>query len=91
MTNLRTIQDWVVARRLLTIPGIVAINSWGGPTKQFQVQLDPAKLEAYNVTVPQMLTALSNANVNVGGREIRIGQQSINIRGRGAHRRWRRR
>src|ERR1700730_7757211 len=83
ITNLRTVQDWVVARRLLTIPGIAAVNSWGGPTKEFQVEVDPHKLEGYNVTVPQILTALGNANINVGGREIRIGQQSINIRGVG--------
>jgi cobalt-zinc-cadmium resistance protein CzcA len=81
--NLRTVQDWIVARRLLTIPGIAQINSWGGPTKEFQVEVEPHKLEAYNVSVPQILTALGNANVNVGGREIRIGQQSINIRGVG--------
>jgi len=83
LTNLRTVQDWVVARRLLTIPGIVQINSWGGTTKEFEVEVDPGKLEIFNVTVPQLLTALGNANVNVGGREIRIGQQSINIRGIG--------
>jgi heavy metal efflux system protein len=81
--NLRTVQDWIVARRLLTIPGIAAVNSWGGPTKEFQVEVDPHKLEAYNVTVPQILTAMGNANLNVGGREISIGQQSINIRGVG--------
>jgi heavy metal efflux system protein len=83
ITNLRTVQDWIVARRLLTIPGIAAVNSWGGPTKEFQVEVDPHKLEAYSVTVPQILTALGNANINVGGREIRVGQQSINIRGVG--------
>jgi cobalt-zinc-cadmium resistance protein CzcA len=81
--NLRTVQDWIVARRLLTIPGIAAVNSWGGPTKEFQAQVDPHKLEAYSITVSQILTALGNANLNVGGREIRIGQQSINIRGVG--------
>jgi cobalt-zinc-cadmium resistance protein CzcA len=83
IVNLRTVQDWIVLRRLLTIPGIAAINSWGGPTKEFQVEVDPHKLEAYNVTVPQILSVLGNANINVGGREIRIGQQSINIRGVG--------
>jgi len=83
LTNLRTVQDWIVRRRLLTIPGIVAVNSWGGPTKEFEVEADPHKLETYNLTVPQVLTALGNANLNVGGREIRIGQQSINIRGVG--------
>jgi cobalt-zinc-cadmium resistance protein CzcA len=83
LTNLRTVQDWIVRRRLLTIPGIVQVNSWGGPTKEFDVEADPHKLETYNITVPQVLTALGNANLNVGGREIRIGQQSINIRGVG--------
>ena len=83
ITNLRTVQDWIVTRRLLTIPGIAAVNSWGGPTKEFDVQVDPHRLEAYSLTVPQILTALSNANVNVGGREITVGQQSINIRGVG--------
>ena len=83
ITNLRTVQDWIVARRLLTIPGVAAVNSWGGPTKEFEVDVDPHRLEAYNVTVPQILTALGNANINVGGREIRVGQQSVNIRGVG--------
>ena len=83
LTNLRTLQDWVVARRLLTIPGVVQINSWGGTTKQFNVDVDQNKLEAYNVTIPQIVTALGNANINVGGREISIGQQGVNIRGVG--------
>ena len=83
LTNLRTLQDYVVTRRLMTIPGVVQINSWGGTTKQFNVDADLQKLEAYNITVPQLVTALANANVNVGGREISIGQQSVNIRGIG--------
>ncbi|MHC2258183.1 cobalt-zinc-cadmium resistance protein CzcA [Bradyrhizobium embrapense] len=83
LTNLRTLQDYVVARRLMTIPGVVQINSWGGTTKQFNVDADLAKLEAYNITVPQLISALGNSNINVGGREIAIGQQSVNIRGIG--------
>lgn len=83
ITNLRTVEDWIVRRRLLTIPGVAAVNSWGGTTKEFEVEVDPHKLEIYNITVPEILTALGNANINVGGREIRIGQQSINIRGVG--------
>ena len=83
LTNLRTLQDYVVARRLMTIPGVVQINSWGGTTKQFNVDADLEKLEAYNITVPQLISALGNANINVGGREIAIGQQSVNIRGIG--------
>jgi heavy metal efflux system protein len=83
LTNLRTLQDYVVTRRLLTIPGVVQINSWGGTTKQFNVDADLQKLEAYNITVPQLISSLGNANINVGGREIAIGQQSVNIRGVG--------
>jgi heavy metal efflux system protein len=83
LTNLRTLQDYVVTRRLLTIPGVVQINSWGGTTKQFNVDADLEKLEAYNITVPQLISSLGNANINVGGREISIGQQSVNIRGIG--------
>ena len=83
LTDLRTIQDWIVLRRLSTIPGVININSWGGTTKEFEVQVDPLRLEAFNLTVPQLLTALGNANINVGGREVVVGQQSINIRGIG--------
>jgi cobalt-zinc-cadmium resistance protein CzcA len=83
LTNIRTVEDWVVRRRLLTIPGIVQVNSWGGPTKQFEVEVDPHRLEAYNLSLSQVISALANANLNVGGREIRVGQQSINIRGVG--------
>lgn len=83
LTDLRTIQDWIVLRRLSTINGIININSWGGTTKEFEMQVDPVKLEAYSVTLPQILSAVGNANVNVGGREIVLGQQSINIRGVG--------
>ena len=83
LTNLRTIQDWVVTRRLYTVPGVVQVNSFGGTTKEFHVEADLEKLEAYSITVPQLISAIGNANINVGGREITVGQQSINIRGVG--------
>ncbi len=83
LTNLRTVQDWIATRRLYTVPGVVAINSWGGTTKQYDVDVDLNKLDAYNVTIPQVIAALGNSNINVGGREITVGQQSVNIRGIG--------
>ena len=83
LTNLRTVQDWIVQRRLLTVPGVVQVNTWGGTTKEYDVDVDLHKLEAYSVTLPQVITALGNANVNVGGRTINFGQQSVNIRGVG--------
>jgi heavy metal efflux system protein len=83
LTNLRTVQDWIVLRRLSTVPGVAQVNSWGGTTKEFEVEVDPHKLEAYDITIPNVLTALGNSNINVGGREVRLGQQSVNIRGIG--------
>ncbi len=83
LTNLRTIQDWILQRRLLTVPGVVQLNTWGGTTKEYDVEVDLHKLDAYNVTLPQVITALGNANINVGGRTINMGQQSVNIRGLG--------
>ncbi|MGO4682377.1 efflux RND transporter permease subunit [Hyphomicrobium sp. 2TAF46] len=83
LTNLRTVQDWIVLRRLFSVPGVVQVNSWGGTTKQYNVNVDLHKLDAYSITLPQIITALSNSNINVGGREITVGQQSVNIRGIG--------
>jgi cobalt-zinc-cadmium resistance protein CzcA len=83
LTNLRTVQDWIVLRRLFTVPGVVQVNSWGGTTKQINVDVDLHKLDAYSITIPQILTMIGNANINVGGREILVGQQSVNIRGVG--------
>ena len=83
LTNLRTIQDWILQRRLLTVPGVVQVNTWGGTTKEYEVEVDLHKLDAYNVTLPQVITAIGSANVNVGGRTINFGQQSVNIRGVG--------
>jgi cobalt-zinc-cadmium resistance protein CzcA len=83
LTNLRTVLTWIVTRRLFTVPGVVQINPWGGTTKQYNVNVDLNKLDAYNITIPQIITALGNSNINVGGREITVGQQSVNIRGIG--------
>src|SRR5713101_3251909 len=83
LTNLRTLQDWVLQRRLLTVPGVVQVVTWGGTTKSYDVEVDLHKLDAYNVTLQQMLAAIGNGNINVGGRTINVGQQSVNVRGVG--------
>ena len=82
-TDLRTLQDWVVTRRLKTVPGVRDIVSWGGPTKEYHVEIDLNRLPAYNVTLPQVIAAIANSNINVGGRTLQIGQQSANVRGVG--------
>jgi cobalt-zinc-cadmium resistance protein CzcA len=83
LTQLRTLQDWVVTRRLLSVPGVAQVVTWGGTTKEYDVDADLHKLEGYGVTLPQLIAAIGNANSNVGGRTINIGQQSVNIRGVG--------
>jgi cobalt-zinc-cadmium resistance protein CzcA len=66
LSNLRTVQDWIVQRRLLTVEGVVQVNTWGGTTKQYEVDVDLQKLDAYIVTLPQVISAVGNANINVG-------------------------
>jgi cobalt-zinc-cadmium resistance protein CzcA len=83
LTNLRTIQDWVVQRRLLTVQGVVQVVTWGGTTKQYEVEADMTRLQGLGITLPQLIAAIGNANTNVGGRTINVGQQSVNIRGVG--------
>jgi cobalt-zinc-cadmium resistance protein CzcA len=83
LSNLRTVQDWILQRRLLAVPGVVQVNTWGGTTKEYDVDVDLQKLEVYGVTLPQVISAIGNANINVGGRTINMGQQSVNVRGIG--------
>ena len=83
LTNLRTLQDWVMQRRLLAVPGVIQVVTWGGTTKTYDIQVDPHKLDAYNITLQQVLAATGNANENVGGRTINVGQQSVAVRGVG--------
>ena len=83
LSNLRTVQDWILQRRFLTVPGVVQVNTWGGTTKEYEIEADLDKLEAYNVTLAQLVSATGNANVNAGARTINIGKQSVNIRGLG--------
>ena len=83
LTQLKTIQDWVVERRLRTVPGIADVSVLGGKTKEFQAEIDLNKLMAYGLTLPQIMTAISAGNSNVGGRTIAMGEQSVNVRGLG--------
>lgn len=83
LTDLRTIQDWVVQRRLLTVPGVVQVVTWGGTTKEYHVEANAKKLEGYGISLQQLITAIGNSNINVGGRTVSIGDQSVNIRGIG--------
>ncbi len=83
VTDLKTIEDWMLERRFKAVPGVVDVNGWGGKTKAFEVQIDQAKLVHYGLTVPQVLAALNNANVNVGGQTVNFGPQAAVVRGIG--------
>ena len=83
LTELRSLQDWVIQRRLLTVPGVVQVVTWGGTTKEYHVEPDPKLLESRGITLQQVIAAIGNANLNVGGRSVSLGDQSVNIRGLG--------
>ncbi|HKQ05622.1 MAG TPA: CusA/CzcA family heavy metal efflux RND transporter [Blastocatellia bacterium] len=80
---LRTIQDWSVRRQLLGVPGVTEVNSFGGLEKQYQVRIDPAKLQAYGVTLRNVLEAVGRNNANVGGAYIEHGAEQYLLRGIG--------
>ncbi len=81
--QLRTLQDWVVERRLRLVPGVSDVLVLGGQTKEFQAEIDLDRMRAYGLTLPQIVSAISASNSNVGGRTISMGEQSVNVRGIG--------
>src|SRR6266571_1691823 len=82
-TDLRTIQDWIVARQLRTVPGVADVVTYGGFIKQYQVEPDLAKMKAYGVTLQQLFTALGRGSANAGGGYVDRGEQQYLIRGIG--------
>jgi heavy metal efflux system protein len=82
-TALRTIQDWNVRRQLLGVPGITEVNSFGGLEKQYQVHLDPMKLQSFGLSLRNVLEAVARNNANVGGAYIEKGAEQYLLRGIG--------
>src|SRR5215207_9513150 len=83
LIELRTLQDWLVERRLRLVPGVADVLVLGGKTKEFQSEIDLDRMRAFDLTLPQIITAIGASNSNVGGRTISLGEQSVNIRGLG--------
>ena len=81
--ELKSLEEWVVERKLRTVPGIVDVVGFGGPTKQFQVIVDPAKLKSFGLTLSQIFDALSKGNRNAGGSYIEHGSEMYVVRGLG--------
>lgn len=82
-TDLRTIQDWIVKRQLSGIPGIVEISSFGGYLKQYEVAVEPARLQSLNVTISDVFDALEKNNQNSGGSYIEKYNNAYYIRTEG--------
>ncbi|MGB7843740.1 MAG: CusA/CzcA family heavy metal efflux RND transporter [Salinimicrobium sp.] len=83
VTDIRTIQDWIVKRQLSGIPGVVEVNTWGGYLKQYEVAINPSRLRAMNIPLEEVYIALKNNNSVAGGAYIEKENQSYFIRGEG--------
>jgi cobalt-zinc-cadmium resistance protein CzcA len=83
VTDLKTLEDWVLERRFKAVPGVIDVTGWGGKTKTYDIAIDQHKLMAYGLSIPQVLAALGNANINVGGQTVSFGEQAAVVRGIG--------
>lgn len=83
VTDLKTIQDWILQRRFKAVPGVIDVNGWAGKSKTYEVTVDQRKLVAYGLSLGQVLNAINNANGNVGGQTVNLGPQSAVVRGVG--------
>ncbi len=82
-SDLRTMQDWIVARQMAMVPGVVEINAIGGKIKQYEVAIDPDELKAIGLTISDIFTALEKNNQNTGGAYIEKDHNANFIRGEG--------
>jgi cobalt-zinc-cadmium resistance protein CzcA len=78
--ELKSLEDWIVEKHLKSVPNIVDVATFGGPTREYQVRVDPEKLISYGLSLAQVEQQLTNNNVNAGGSFIQAGLQQINIR-----------
>ena len=78
--ELKSIEDWVIEKNFKAVPDIVDVSSFGGPTREYQVRVDPNKLIAYGLSLAQIEQQLTNNNTNAGGSFIQEGLQQINVR-----------
>src|SRR5271170_2229331 len=83
VTDLKTIQDWVLERRFKAVPGVIDVTGWGGKTKTYDITVDLARLLEYGVSLQQLLQVLNNSNINVGGQTVNFGPQAAIVRGVG--------
>src|ERR1700735_5636882 len=78
--ELKSLEDWVVEKNFKSVPNVVDVASFGGPTREYQVRIDPEKLIAYGLSISQVEQQLTNNNANAGGSFIEAGLQQVNVR-----------
>jgi cobalt-zinc-cadmium resistance protein CzcA len=83
LQDLKAAQDWILERQFKQVPGVVDVVAFGGLTKEYHVEVDPNRLRAFGITLSQLNTAIANANQNVGGQRLTLGEQSFTVRGVG--------
>ena len=83
VTELKTLQDWVLTKQLKSVPDVIDVSIFGGATREYQVHVDPNKLISYGLSIGQVEQALASNNVNAGGSFIERGSQAINVRALG--------
>lgn len=83
LTDVKTYQDWTLKPGLRPVPGTAEVNSWGGLNKQYQIRVDPARLQRYKLTFEQLMSAIPKNNLNVGGGSISLGGDAILVHGIG--------
>jgi cobalt-zinc-cadmium resistance protein CzcA len=83
LLDLKAAEDWILERQFKQVPGVIDVTSFGGMTKEYHVEVDPFLLRARGVTLAQLSAALANANQNVGGQRVTLGQQAYTVRGIG--------
>ena len=80
VTDLKTMQDWILLRRLKAVPGVIDVTTWGGKSKTFDVTVDLDRLQAHGLTLKQVIDGLNGANINVGANTVNLGPQSAVVR-----------
>jgi heavy metal efflux system protein len=83
LSDIRTVQDWIVRRQLAGIPGVIEVSSFGGYLKQYEIALDPERLQANNLGIADVFVAIQKNNANTGGSYIEKNDQALFIRGDG--------
>jgi cobalt-zinc-cadmium resistance protein CzcA len=86
LTELKALEDWVIEPAMRTVPGVADVVSFGGQVKQYQIDIDPARLAAYGIVLPQVEQAVASANLNAGGGYLSHGYEKQVIRGIGLFR-----